>query len=98
MQNICRYYLNQTTDNISGHRLKLIVINYIDYRECSSHNYCLLLGAFVRFGYWSPTSMRGHQRYKYNQPKQIDIGCNDMQSICLMWADCYNTRYGGSWV
>ena len=44
------------------------------------------------------TSMRGHQRYKYNQPKQIDIGCNDTQSICLMWGDCQITWYGGSWV
>ena len=25
------------------------------------------------------TSKRGHQRYKYNQPKQIDIGRNDIE-------------------
>ena len=71
---------------MSGHILKVIVINYIDYRVYSiAIVYCYehLLDLY--------TSMRGHQRYKYNQPMQIDIGCNDSQSIGLMWADCYKT-------
>ena len=80
MQNICRYYLNQTTDNMSGHRLKVIVNKYIDYQLYSSHIYCLLLWALILLDL--DTSIRGHQMYKYNQSKQIDIGCNDTRNIC----------------
>ena len=63
---------------MSGHRLKVLLLTILitGYTAHITIVYCYehLLDL--------DTSKRGNQRYTYNQPKQIDIGCNDTQSIC----------------